>query len=270
MSMDDLRAAFEGEPPQTVHTHENVPPPRPEKIPVQTSAGTIPLEKMKKQYGRSRSNHERRHTRESLAGLDGADVAIEGGEKSHRSRRERSAEGSPPRPSFTQNLVLDPTTLDAQQAHYQDSDLRPGKSQDDIDVLRRTSHRDDEEVRLLREQVENLRERLGAANKRVYQVQHAAEKQVAEAENRAEQAERVVEELELQIKSSLEEVATGTDTLADAFEALKSENKGLKAELDEARSHIFSLQPYRKDLTPEEVGRVSLPQAVRPPNGKHH
>ncbi|KAL2146780.1 hypothetical protein VTI28DRAFT_2261 [Corynascus sepedonium] len=80
--------------------------------------------------------------------------------------------------------------------------------------------------------------------------------QLREANSRAEQAERTAEELARQLKFRTNKV-TGkvSSNAADEITALKAENKGLKAELDEARSHIFSLQPYRKDLTPKEVGQ---------------
>ena len=40
-------------------------------------------------------------------------------------------------------------------------------------------------------------------------------------------------------------------------EKLEDLNTHLTDQLRDAHSHIFSLQPYRKELTPEEVGRVS-------------
>ncbi|KAL2024378.1 hypothetical protein VTK56DRAFT_8860 [Thermocarpiscus australiensis] len=67
--------------------------------------------------------------------------------------------------------------------------------------------------------------------------------------------DRVAEELGRQLKTlPLNVTNTRADELADTIKSLGAENKYLKAELDE-QSHIFSLQPYRKDLTPEEVGQ---------------
>ncbi len=85
--------------------------------------------------------------------------------------------------------------------------------------------------------------------------------QLGDARNRADQAERVVEELTQLIEEKFsEDNSHGGEESADAaVAALQAENKKLKAELDEARSHIFSLQPYRNDLTPKEVGQVSSP-----------
>ena len=83
--------------------------------------------------------------------------------------------------------------------------------------------------------------------------------QLRDANSRAEQAERAVEVLMRQLKSRSTVAEPGvTKDSPDTLTSLKLENKGLKAELDEARSHIFSLQPYLKDLTPKEVGQVSL------------
>ena len=48
-------------------------------------------------------------------------------------------------------------------------------------------------------------------------------------------------------------------TLASKAKELAEENRVLREQLNDAQSHIFSLQPYRKDLTPEEVGQVRDP-----------
>ncbi|KAK4141962.1 uncharacterized protein C8A04DRAFT_30365 [Dichotomopilus funicola] len=82
--------------------------------------------------------------------------------------------------------------------------------------------------------------------------------QLHEANTRADQAERAARELsrELQLRSrtsAVAEIRGGSSE--DAATSLRAENARLKAELDEARSHIFSLQPYRKELTPKEIGQ---------------
>ncbi|KAK4135778.1 hypothetical protein BT67DRAFT_448710 [Trichocladium antarcticum] len=81
--------------------------------------------------------------------------------------------------------------------------------------------------------------------------------QLSAANSRADQAERAAEELERHLSSrpTPNEATTSSDDSAGAIASLQAENQGLRAELDDARSHIFSLQPYRKELTPEEVGR---------------
>lgn len=107
----------------------------------------------------------------------------------------------------------------------------------DVSDKDRATDQDGNEESVLRRQMEALR------------------KQLREANNRADQAERAAEELTRQIESRSSEVAVGNGDSADLIQTLLAENKDLKAELDDARSHIFSLQPYRKDLTPEEVGQ---------------
>ncbi|KXX73605.1 hypothetical protein MMYC01_209753 [Madurella mycetomatis] len=139
-----------------------------------------------------------------------------------------SARGSPPR--YSSMLA--------------NNELRTGSNATDEAISRldvsdgdRATDQDGNEESALRLQMEVLR------------------KQLREANNRADQAERAAEELTRQIESRSSEVAVSSGDSAGLIQTLLAENKGLKAELDDARSHIFSLQPYRKDLTPEEVGQ---------------
>lgn len=90
-------------------------------------------------------------------------------------------------------------------------------------------------------------------------------KQLAQVNEHVKQAERASHHLSLQLQQHLGEcnvnhgprsIAEGNDAVGEAIDNLERENRKLKAELEDARSHIFSLQPYRKDLTPEEVGTV--------------
>ena len=91
-------------------------------------------------------------------------------------------------------------------------------------------------------------------------------KELEMADNRAIQAERVATELQqrhatasskLVNKAAAVRDGDGKDDHTRAIENLTAANESLRAELNDARSHIFSLQPYRKDITPEEMGRVS-------------
>lgn len=91
-------------------------------------------------------------------------------------------------------------------------------------------------------------------------------KQLDEATSHAKQAERAVQELTNQLEKLVNECKTkhipkgagiGDEALQGTVDRLERENQRLKSDLDDARSHIFSLQPYRKDLTPHEVGTVS-------------
>jgi chromosome segregation ATPase len=132
----------------------------------------------------------------------------------------------------------------AQQAYQDALTQRPAQSRDDIDVSRPQRSRERDEEQMVRREMDYLR------------------MQLREANSRAEQAERAAEELAQQLTSRSNEMAVDSADSTDTAATLEAENKGLKAELDEARSHIFSLQPYRKDLTPKEVGQVSCGRVV--------
>ncbi|KAL7941675.1 hypothetical protein V8C42DRAFT_334442 [Trichoderma barbatum] len=80
-----------------------------------------------------------------------------------------------------------------------------------------------------------------------------AEKESAERE--ASRAMQQIQDLKHLLNSDMEEIAKDADSLGQELNRLKEENHLLREELNDAQSHIFSLQPYRKDLTPEEVGR---------------
>ncbi|KAL7911168.1 hypothetical protein GGI35DRAFT_446700 [Trichoderma velutinum] len=80
-----------------------------------------------------------------------------------------------------------------------------------------------------------------------------AEKEGAERE--AGRAMQQIQDLKHLLNSDMEEIAKDADSLGQELSRLKEENRLLREELNDAQSHIFSLQPYRKDLTPEEVGR---------------
>lgn len=81
-----------------------------------------------------------------------------------------------------------------------------------------------------------------------------ADKQIVE-----EKAQRMAEKInnmKQRMNCNMTEVERSNEELATKVEKLMDENRILREELNDAQSHIFSLQPYRKDLTPEEVGRV--------------
>lgn len=78
------------------------------------------------------------------------------------------------------------------------------------------------------------------------------------AEREANSAMQQIQELKHLLNSDMEEIAKDAESLGQEMKKLKEENHLLREELNDAQSHIFSLQPYRKDLTPEEVGRVSF------------
>lgn len=83
------------------------------------------------------------------------------------------------------------------------------------------------------------------------------EKQIAE--EKSERATERIAEMKHHLNSDMSEIELNTEALGNERDKLKDENRVLREQLSDAQSHIFSLQPYRKDLTPEEVGRVSRP-----------
>ncbi|KAK2694033.1 hypothetical protein QWA68_007588 [Fusarium oxysporum] len=84
--------------------------------------------------------------------------------------------------------------------------------------------------------VEDLLQRLSELNEN---------KQIAD-----EKADRLTKKV-----MSMEHRLSSHMTLASKAKELAEENRVLREQLNDAQSHIFSLQPYRKDLTPEEVGQ---------------
>lgn len=155
---------------------------------------------------------------------------------------------APPRPEKvptqpsrrnTHDNLMD-TTNRLQKHHSENNNpfKKAATSQDDMDVLRRPSDKVSEgtELRLYR-QIEELREQL------------RAEQQKTKA---AEQQRTGDDE---SMKSGFEELVNNNELLVKTVDKLEKESKRLKEELEDARTHIFALQPYRKDLTPEEVGR---------------
>ncbi|KAH7212834.1 hypothetical protein DER44DRAFT_861742 [Fusarium oxysporum] len=84
--------------------------------------------------------------------------------------------------------------------------------------------------------VEDLLQRLSELNEN---------KQIAD-----EKADRLTKKF-----MSMEHRLSSHMTLASKAKELAEENRVLREQLNDAQSHIFGLQPYRKDLTPEEVGQ---------------
>lgn len=77
------------------------------------------------------------------------------------------------------------------------------------------------------------------------------------AEEKAERASEQVVKMKQLVDAGMSDISKDTRALTEENEKLRDENRFLKEQLSDAQSHIFSLQPYRKDMTPEEVGRVS-------------
>jgi hypothetical protein len=238
--MEDLKREFQVEPAKSSSAHEIRPPKRPDKLPLSQRAETPPMDHQpERPYSRDRSNMEARNYTASLPSPDSAYAALSGSPRSEPF-------WSPPIPQPQRIMWHQPRYPDsrvqyglwaAHQAYQNDLVQRLALSRDDMDLLRPQRSQDRDEEHWARREMEALR------------------MQLREANSRADQAERAAEELTRQLKSMSSRVAVDDTDLADTTTSLKAENNGLKAELDEARSHIFSLQPYRKDLTPKEVGQ---------------
>ncbi|KAF6833718.1 hypothetical protein CMUS01_06465 [Colletotrichum musicola] len=100
-----------------------------------------------------------------------------------------------------------------------------------------------QELRLRRE-IAELRQKLASSNAR------------AEiAEETADRMRERIEEIKNTKVSSVTETERDINSARQTVRELEVENSSLKEQLGDAQSHIFSLQPYRQELTPEEVGR---------------
>ncbi|KAK3343598.1 hypothetical protein B0T25DRAFT_462734 [Lasiosphaeria hispida] len=237
-----------GEPTKMSPTCESKPPRRPDKIPIEgIGPGTIRIEGLRKRFGpeepRTAESPEPcfiNRSSPASPGFDPADAAIDGTEGFRRGQSERSAMGWAPRTRYAPaaapfHSFLYSASPPWNHAYYSCFPQRPAEQppETDIEALSNKQAQPQQEDHL-RQEMETLR------------------KQLKDANSRADQAERVAEEMQKHLKAGVAHTGSGNDTRTDTIEVLKSENKGLRAELDDARSHIFSLQPYRQDLTPEE------------------
>ncbi|KAK3683354.1 hypothetical protein B0T22DRAFT_246192 [Podospora appendiculata] len=239
-TMEDIRREFGPEPEPILQRHNVMPPKRPAKVPIEGNQGTVPPEKTRKQYDDGFSGSSERKV--SLPSHDAADAAIAGSDRFEKVQQEMAANywtSLPKRPQVlpTSHKPNNPSSTSPNlQCRYQDlPPPRPAQSQDDIDVARRPSRWNTDEGEDFRLQMETLRRELREAN------------------GRAAQAERVVEQLQRQAR--INDAVRGNENSASTVEALAAQIKSLKSELDDAHSHIFSLQPFRKDFTPKEIGQ---------------
>ncbi|KAK4213593.1 hypothetical protein QBC37DRAFT_285640 [Rhypophila decipiens] len=88
-------------------------------------------------------------------------------------------------------------------------------------------------------------------------------KQLSECSSHLNQGERVAQqnrhEMQLQAENCRSNhivKRSGDGDLEAVLNTLQEENQSLKKSLDDARSHIFSLQPYVTDMTPERIGTL--------------
>jgi FtsZ-binding cell division protein ZapB len=106
---------------------------------------------------------------------------------------------------------------------------------------------------------EKLREQNCQLDRRIQDLQRqlstlTTDKQIAE--EKSDTLSEKLNSLKQRMNSNMTEVEISSEALADKVEELGKENRALREQLNDAQSHIFSLQPYRKELTSEEVGQV--------------
>lgn len=144
--------------------------------------------------------------------------------------------------SQSQSPPLRRTGLLPTSEEFQSLDHLAGFSNDSL------THTDDklkEENILLHHHIQDLQRKLSTLS---------TDRQIAE--EKADKLSEKVEKMKKRMSSSMTEVERSSETLATKVEELTEENRVLREQLNDAQSHIFSLQPYRKDFTPEEVGQV--------------
>ncbi|KAH7192057.1 uncharacterized protein B0J16DRAFT_410805 [Fusarium flagelliforme] len=104
----------------------------------------------------------------------------------------------------------------------------------------------------------NLREQNTQLNRQIHDLVRqlsmlTTDKQIAEEKSQA--LSEKLDTLKQRMNSNMTEVEVSSKALANRAEELATENGALREQLNDAQSHIFSLQPYRKELTPEAVGQ---------------
>lgn len=111
----------------------------------------------------------------------------------------------------------------------------------------------------------NLREQNTQLNRQIHDLVRqlsmlTTDKQIAEEKSQA--LSEKLDTLKQRMNSNMTEVEVSSKALANRAEELAIENCALREQLNDAQSHIFSLQPYRKELTPEAVGQVRQPNST--------
>ncbi|KAG8669584.1 hypothetical protein FPOAC2_08918 [Fusarium poae] len=105
---------------------------------------------------------------------------------------------------------------------------------------------------------EKLREQNCQLDRRIQDLQRqlsalTTDKQIAE--EKSDMLAEKLNNMKQRMNSNMTEVEISSEALADKVEELGKENRALREQLNDAQSHIFSLQPYRKELTTEDVGQ---------------
>ncbi|KAI5467020.1 hypothetical protein BGZ63DRAFT_346918 [Mariannaea sp. PMI_226] len=141
-------------------------------------------------------------------------------------------------------MNLPPT---AEEEEPDDEDLPAGYEKTSFTSRRKQR---DPEMKL-HEEIQILRRHVNDLSKKHSNL--VTEKQIAE--EKAERATERLTEMKSAMNSGMTDIERDTESLARDLKKIKEENQTLREQLKDAQAHIFSLQPYRKDLTSEEIGR---------------
>nr|XP_036579957.1 uncharacterized protein CTRU02_10008 [Colletotrichum truncatum]KAF6787713.1 hypothetical protein CTRU02_10008 [Colletotrichum truncatum] len=202
--------------PTLPHYRENPKPPIPEKKPIEAATVSPYLDDMKPTHRSPLKSHRSANTEPTSPSLSlGPDTM--GSSKTELPAPEYVSRSKGPRSTSSQTS----------QSRAHSNESNGGSSQ---------------ETRLYRE-IDGLRQKLKSSTARA----EIAEEKTARIEKR-------IQELKTTKASGLSETEREIESLACTLSELKVENSALKEQLRDAQSHIFSLQPYRKEFTPEEIG----------------
>lgn len=258
---EDLKLAYERQPDPTMAGHKETTKSRGAEQAEQDGAGTIRLGDMKMSYSEviARASTGERGERAQTPPLgisseerDGAEMALVGLAKVDTSRKH------PQHELLQQHLPERGSSLPPQdpEAGLEEEDFTlvrtPSGTYEGLSLNSKRGRSAEGELHFYR-QIEELQRRI-----------KSMQTQVEIAEEKSERMEQRNSELKKRLDG--DETLKDAAALVDHAEKLEDENKMLKEQLRDAQSHIFSLQPYRKDLTPEEVGRVC--RVLLPPSKK--
>lgn len=228
--------------------HDKPLPPRPDKVLLREGS----VDNMGEQY-RNSSHGSRESFHDAVPNVDGADLAIGGSERFHRSGCQRLAAASNvalqyqynpyptgfvPVPMFHMTAYpFQYPMYPCQRAHTALFPRSP-RSEDAMEVVPSSGGPGHDQENQLRRQLDEMAARL------------------LQAEERAEASDRLAASYKKMLQPGADGVGDGTNSLADKVAKLQKDKKRLESELSDAQDHIFSLQSGLKVLTPKEVRTV--------------
>jgi hypothetical protein len=255
--MEDLKREFEPRPDPTMPQYKEANPSRAAEQASRDGAGEIQLENMKMTYAQhaargQQTNNEQTAVHGPHEERDGAEMAILGFARVEKPPKHPQEVAIIEQLLPQRNPSLPPPVIPESDPEDGFTLVSPPEAYDDLAILKpKTQAAAGQELRLYR-QVDLLQQRVESMKTR------------AEiAEEKAELMEHRNAELKKRVECAVSEDETLKEAaaLVEEVEKLEDENKTLKEQLRDAQSHIFSLQPYREELTPEKVGRVRPPSS---------